>query len=250
MKKVVSILLCLIMLVGIMPTAAFAAELSNMKVDSNGVLSWDAYPDATEYDVYVDKNDSHSFFSIKAPETSMKLKDEMDRLKSESAIYTVKVIASKEPGNRQLATKTILYDYVSPFPQLAKAANLRWEGMTAKWSAVENAEEYDVILYESNYKGEIKKRLESHTVKGTEFDFSDTPFFSYYYVFTVVAANKNGYVASKKAISPAIKNTNEKPVFQVTVDENGILHWNKHESADGYGFYYLTKNFDYSITDY
>ena len=59
MKKVVSILLCLIMLVGIMPTAAFAAELSNMKVDSNGVLSWDAYPDATEYDVYVDKNDSH-----------------------------------------------------------------------------------------------------------------------------------------------------------------------------------------------
>ncbi len=250
MKKVVSILLCLIMLVGIMPTAAFAAELSNMKVDSNGVLSWDAYPDATEYGVYVDKNDSHSFFSINAPETSMKLKDEMDRLKSESAIYTVKVIASKEPGNRQLATKTILYDYVSPFPQLAKAANLRWEGMTAKWSAVENAEEYDVILYESNYKGEIKKRLESHTVKGTEFDFSDTPFFSYYYVFTVVAANKNGYVASKKAISPAIKNTNEKPVFQVTVDENGILHWNKHESADGYGFYYLTKNFDYSITAY
>ena len=177
MKKVVSILLCLIMLVGIMPTAAFAAELSNMKVDSNGVLSWDAYPDATKYGVYVDKNDSHSFFSIKAPETSMKLKDEMDRLKSESAIYTVKVIASKEPGNRQLATKTILYDYVSPFPQLAKVANLRWEGMTAKWSAVENAEEYDVILYESNYKGEIKKRLESHTVKGTEFDFSDTPFF-------------------------------------------------------------------------
>ena len=54
MKKVVSILLCLIMLVGIMPTAAFAAELSNMKVDSNGVLSWDAYPDATTYGVYVD----------------------------------------------------------------------------------------------------------------------------------------------------------------------------------------------------
>ena len=199
--RMLSLLLCFVMLVGLMPTTAFAwsaPTLSggkaawNVQLSDEGVLTWNDMGSAT-YDIQVDKTAmGGTVTKIQGiAGTSYNLINRFKELKIENGTYVFYIKAN----DTDTTSGDITFTYVSPEAKLYEPQNLRWEGTTAKWDSVANATEYEVRLYSDSGSLQLSK-----TTSETQYDWS-TNVYNDGFWFEVVAIGDN-YRNSNAAEGP------------------------------------------------
>ncbi len=88
------------------------------------------------------------------------------------------------------------FTYISPYEMLNNPTNLRWEGDTAVWEPVKNADYYHVTLRDS-----LMEYVDGEYVTGTSYDFSARhPYDGCY--FEVQAGSDGDFVHSLKVRGP------------------------------------------------
>ncbi len=240
-KRVLSLLLCFVMLVGLMPTTAFAwtaPTLSgdgggtwNIQLSAEGVLSWNDQS-ATSYTIEVDKTAMGSTLTrienINA--TSYNLIDRFKELKVENGTYYFQIKAN----GPDTTSNTISFRYISPEPKLPAPLNLSWDGTTAKWDSVANATKYTVNLYTDDGYLQLSK-----TATETQYDWkteaTDGRWFE-------VIATANGYRDSNPAEGPkygtyswtAPHLSGNYTAWGVQLSDEGLLSWNEQQGATSY----------------
>ena len=236
--RMLSLLLCFVMLVGLMPTTAFAwsaPTLSggkaawNVQLSDEGVLTWNDMGSAT-YDIQVDKTAmGGTVTKIQGiAGTSYNLINRFKELKIENGTYVFYIKAN----DTDTTSGDITFTYVSPEAKLYEPQNLRWEGTTAKWDSVANATEYEVRLYSDSGSLQLSK-----TTSETQYDWS-TNVYNDGFWFEVVAIGDN-YRNSNAAEGPkygtyswtAPTLTGGKAEWNVTLSDDGMLRWNDMGSA-------------------
>ena len=236
--RMLSLLLCFVMLVGLMPTTAFAwsaPTLSggkaawNVQLSDEGVLTWNDMGSAT-YDIQVDKTAmGGTVTKIQGISgTSYNLINRFKELKIENGTYVFYIKAI----DTDTTSGDITFRYVSPEAKLSEPQNLRWEGTTAKWNSVANATEYEVRLYSDSGSLQLSK-----TISETQYDWG-TNVYNDGFWFEVVAIGDN-YRNSNAAEGPkygtyswtAPTLTGGKAEWNVTLSDDGMLRWNDMGSA-------------------
>ena len=240
-KRLLSLVLCFVMLVGLMPTTAFAwtaPTLSgdgggtwNIQLSAEGVLSWNDQS-ATSYTIEVDKTAMGSTLTrienINA--TSYNLIDRFKELKVENGTYYFQIKAN----GPDTTSNTISFRYISPEPKLPAPLNLSWDGTTAKWDSVANATKYTVNLYTDDGYLQLSK-----TATETQYDWkteaTDGRWFE-------VIATANGYRDSNPAEGPkygtyswtAPHLSGNYTAWGVQLSDEGLLSWNEQQGATSY----------------
>ncbi|MBQ2934591.1 MAG: hypothetical protein IJE02_08285, partial [Clostridia bacterium] len=133
--RVISLLLCFVMLVGLMPTTAFAwtaptlsgngGDAWNIQLSDEGVLTWNDMGSAT-YDIRVDETATGGTVTNiqDVTGTSYNLINRFKELKIENGTYYFGIKANDTDTNSGL----ISFGYVSPEAKLSEPQNLRWDG--------------------------------------------------------------------------------------------------------------------------
>ena len=236
--RLLSILLCCVMLFGLVPTSVFAwtaPALSggkaawNVQLSDEGVLTWNDMGSAT-YDIYVDETAmGGTVTKIQGISgTSYNLINRFKELKIENGTYYFYITAN----DTDTTSGTISFRYVSPEAKLSEPQNLRWVGTVAKWDSVANATGYEVKLYSDSGSLQLSK-----TTTETQYDWS-TNVYNDGFWFEVVATGDN-YRNSNAAEGPkygtyswtAPTLTGGKAAWNVTLSDDGMLRWNDMGSA-------------------
>ena len=236
--RLLSILLCCVMLFGLVPTSVFAwtaPALSggkaawNVQLSDEGVLTWNDMGSAT-YDIYVDETAmGGTVTKIQGISgTSYNLINRFKELKIENGTYYFYITAN----DTDTTSGTISFRYVSPEAKLSEPQNLRWVGTVAKWDSVANATEYEVRLYRESGSLQLTK-----TTTETQYDWS-TNVYNDGFWFEVIAIGDN-YRNSNAAEGPkygtyswtAPTLTGGKAAWNVTLSDDGMLRWNDMGSA-------------------
>ena len=138
----------------------------NMKVIEGGVLTWDEVIGATGYQVVLKNPIGVEIYRWDTDFTNnyrmLPIITEMDDMKIDSGHYRIEV----EPKGAGSVAFIANYYYTSHVEQFEEPHNLKWNGSTATWTAVDGASSYIVTLYDFN--GKVK------TVSVTDdwYDFS------------------------------------------------------------------------------
>lgn len=242
--RLLSILLCFVML-GMLPMTTMARTVipvepdggMNLRVDKTGKLLWDSVAGATGYNVDICKHPGDFLLttdSVGTGETSYALFGKMDDLAYDNGTYRVKVNVSG--SNPEYTYSTLLFYYDSPYEKLSAPANLRWNGNTAEWDAVPNADYYNVYIRNTTTTGSLSVRS---NLTGTSVDLSYlSPQTGWY--FEVIAYGA-GYRNSAVSESPR-KDGGSRTIIPVSGDgamnlkllENGMLLWDKYDDATSY----------------
>ena len=243
-KRMLSLLLCFVML-GMLPMTAMARTVipvepgggMNLRVDKTGKLLWDSVAGATGYNVDICKHPGDFLLttdSVGAGETSYALFSKLDDLGFDNGTYRVKMnVSGSDPA---YTYSTLLFYYDSPYEKLSAPANLRWNGNTAEWDAVPNADYYNVYIRNTTTTGSLSVR--SH-LTGTSVDLSYlSPQAGWY--FEVIAYGA-GYRNSAVSESPR-KDGGSRTIIPVSGNgamnlkllENGMLLWDKYDDATSY----------------
>ena len=236
--RMLSLLLCFVILVGLMPTTAFAwsaPTLSggkaawNVQLSDEGVLTWNDMG-STTYDIQVDETATGGTVTkIQGiAGTSYNLINRFKELKIENGTYVFYIKAN----DTDTTSGDITFRYVSPEAKLSEPQNLRWDGTVAKWDSVANATEYEVRLYSDSGSLQLSK-----TTTETQYDWS-TNVYNDGFWFEVVAIGDN-YRNSNAAEGPkygtyswtAPTLTGGKAEWNVTLSDDGMLRWNDMGSA-------------------
>ncbi|MBQ1508365.1 MAG: hypothetical protein IIZ47_02990, partial [Erysipelotrichaceae bacterium] len=96
MKKLLKVLLCLVLVFSLAPRNEAKAEygtVTNVRIDANGTMTWDAYPGATEYAIVYTEDWSGYFF---VSTNSADLPLELGRETAKSGTYNILVQALNE----------------------------------------------------------------------------------------------------------------------------------------------------------
>lgn len=233
MKRLLSILLCIAVLVGLMPTAAFAWTVPtlsggkaewNVQLSDTGVLTWNDMG-GTSYDIEVDKTAMGvtltKIYGINT--NSYNLIERFKELKVENGTYyfTIKTNAGQE-----ISSGDISFRYISPQAKLSAPQNLWWDGTVAKWGSVADATEYSVKLMSDSGYVQL-----SQTTTETQYDWSTYVADGYW--FEVVATADN-YRDSNVAEGTKYGNytwtaptlTGGNAAWNVTLSNDGVLRWN------------------------
>ena len=237
--RTLSLLLCFVMLVGLVPTTVFAwtaptlsgnrGDAWNIQLSDEGVLSWNTISEATSYDIYVDKTAmGGTVTKIQGVTgTSYNLINRFKELKLENGTYYFQIKAN----GPNTTSSTIRFNYVSPQDKLSEPRNLRWEGTIAKWDSVANATGYEVKLYTDDGYLQLSK-----TATTTQYDWTTEAADGRW--FEVVATADN-YRDSNPAEGPkygtyswtAPTLTGGKAEWNVQLSDDGMLKWNDMGSA-------------------
>ena len=139
----------------------------NMKVIEGGVLTWDEVIGASGYQVVLKNPIGVEIYRWDNDFTNnnrmLPIITEMDNLKIDSGDYRFEV----EPKGAGSVAVIENYYYTSDVEQFEAPYNLKWNGSTATWTAVNGASSYDVMLYDFN--GQVK----TVTVTDDYYDFSE-----------------------------------------------------------------------------
>ena len=237
--RTLSLLLCFVMLVGLVPTTVFAwtaptlsgngGDAWNIQLSDEGVLSWNTISAATSYDIDVDKTAmGGTVTKIQGVTgTSYNLINRFKELKLENGTYYFQIKAN----GPNTTSPTISFKYVSPQDKLSEPRNLRWEGTIAKWDSVANATGYEVKLYTDDGYLQLSK-----TATTTQYDWTTEAADGRW--FEVVATADN-YRDSNPAEGPkygtyswtAPTLTGGKAEWNVQLSDDGRLKWNDMGSA-------------------
>jgi len=241
--RLFSALLTLVMLIGLIPTTAFARDREiipadsnnelNMRVTKSGILEWDSVSGATGYRVLLTKPNVTQLQTWDVTNNYFLLTTEMDGAKYDSGQYTLSVTAK---GGSSVDA-TMPYYYTSHVDKLESPTNLRWDGAIARWNEVPGAASYNVALYD------FDGRVFSVPTTNNYYDFSgNSPEDGWTFR---VQARSNGTWSDKRysndTESPA-KGSRTRPNTEVTssgelhmrVTEGGILTWDAVSGASGY----------------
>ena len=218
--RLLSLLLCFVMLIGLLPTTAFAwtaptlsgngGDAWNIQLSDEGVLTWNDMSSAT-YDIYVDETATGgTVTNIQGISgTSYNLINRFKELKIENDTYYFDIKAN----DTDTYSGYISFRYVSPEAKLSEPQNLRWDGTVAKWDSVANATEYEVKIYSnSGYLQQTKTTTE------TQYDWTTNATHGRW--FEVVATGDN-YRNSNAAESPKYSSSLLPITYTVTFDSNG-----------------------------
>ena len=235
--RMLSLLLCFVMLVGLMPTTAFAwsaPTLSggkaawNVQLSDEGVLTWNDMG-STTYDIQVDKTAlGGTVTKIQGISgTSYNLINRFKELKIENGTYYFYIKANDTDNT----SGDISFRYVSPEDKLSEPQNLCWNGTVAEWDSVVNATEYEVKLYTAGGSVQLTK-----TTSNTEWDWSTEAADGRWFE---VVAKGNNYRNSNSAESPKYGNyiwtapalSGGKSEWGITLSNDGMLRWNDMGSA-------------------
>ena len=205
MKKLLKVLLCLVLIFSLVPKSEAKAEygtVTNVKIDANGIMTWDAYPGATDYAI-VYMEDWSGYFFVSTNSADLPL--ELGRETAKSGTYNILVQALDEEwvvigdsGTR------ISYTYTSK-GKVPTPTGIRWEeGNVAMWNTITLPEssllDYEVLIYKN---GEFWKRFYSWGQPGYELD-EYLVGAQNQYSFSVVAVYE-GYEPSDESVqSPAV----------------------------------------------
>lgn len=197
-------------------------EIKNVRISSEGILSWDAFSGATNYNWSVGSGGGNT------KDTQADLKQACLDYGFASGTYDVKLFAEKN-GEQISMVWEGSYSYTSANPQLATPVNLSWNGNIATWDAVPNAECYAV-----NLDGDSRKffyGVQTNSCDMTKWLKDGTGEYS----FNVWAMAK-GYPDSKISDrSPVATLTVTRPEMKnVRISDEGILSW---DAFDGAGMY-------------
>ena len=218
-KRVLSLLLCFVMLVGLMPTTAFAwtaPTLSgdgggtwNIQLSAEGVLSWNAM-NSTTYDIHVDRTEmGGTVTKIQGISgTSYNFIDYLKNKKIENGTYYFYIKAN----DTDITSGDIRFTYVSPEPKLSAPQNLQWDGKVAKWDSVTNATKYTVNLYSESGSVQLSK-----TATTTQYDWASEATDGRWFE---VVATAEGYRDSNAAESPKYVTPLAPNTYTVTYDAN------------------------------
>lgn len=166
-----SILILTILMAVFMPITSYARTRTinavdsnnslNMSINSSGILTWNAVDGATGYEVMITQPNITELYSENTVNRAFALISSIDQHKYASGQYTIVVKAKGVSGEESMQ-----FYYTSNVDQLESPNNLRWDGDTAKWDAVDGASIYDVEL--CNFYG----RVILQSTNNTSFDFS------------------------------------------------------------------------------
>ena len=242
--RIISLLLCFVML-GMLPVTVMARTVipvepdggMNLRVDKTGKLLWDSVAGATGYNVDICKYPGDFLLttdSVGTGETSYALFGKLDDLGYDNGTYRVKVnVSGSDP---EYTYSTLLFYYDSPYEKLSAPANLRWNGNTAEWDAVPDADYYNVYIRNTTTTGSLSVRS---NLTGTSVDLSYlSPQAGWY--FEVIAYGA-GYRNSAVSESPR-KDGGSRTIIPVSGNgamnlkllENGMLLWDKYDDATSY----------------
>lgn len=238
-NRLLSILLSCVMLIGLLPTTAFAwtaptlsgngGDAWNIQLSAEGVLSWNDQQGATSYTIEVDET-AMGVTVTKIENingTSYNLINRFKELKLENGTYYFQIKAN----GPDTTSNTINFKYVSPQDKLSAPLNLSWEGTIAKWNSVANATGYTVYLYTDDGYLQLTK-----TTTEPQYDWTTETEDGRW--FEVVATADN-YRDSNAAEGPrygtyswtAPTLTGGEAEWNVTLSDDGMLRWNNMSSA-------------------
>ncbi|MBQ6824738.1 MAG: hypothetical protein IJP27_08795, partial [Clostridia bacterium] len=156
----------------------------NLKMSADGILTWDAVPNATCYSVDATTGNNTIVKEDYYTDTRFSFFESLDSRKIDSDAYAISVSAQVN-GLWGDFTGKLLYYYVSPYNKLEAPTNLRWEGTTARWDATPHADGYTVHLIQPSGTNYASFKVEGSTAK----DFSDIPGLSTGWWFEVEATS-------------------------------------------------------------
>ena len=155
-KRILSMLMCAMLMLGLFPTTAFAEEQLSAPTglawdtSTEGIvkIKWDAVAGTNGYSYQLYK-DGEQLPWASTRDTSA---DVTDILRANgSGTYMFWVSCEGEDGSQlsDWSEYSVEYTYISTVPQLATPTRLAWdENITGKaiWTAVDNASSYEVVF--------------------------------------------------------------------------------------------------------
>ena len=187
-SRLLSILLSLALAVGMIPafgvTASAADSITNLKIDANGVATWDAFPGAAKYSV-----ENINLGSTMQTETKFYFKTHLMLRGFSSGDYELSVSAYDSSNHRISSVTTATYTYTSK-GILDKPVITKWDGIRAEWNAVPNATEYRCLIWNETLDSVVTEKTTDNTwlsvpslklLKGER------------YSLQITAENDNGY---------------------------------------------------------
>ena len=208
----------------VLPAAAEKSDIENVKLSPDGALTWDPYPGATRYWIIMDTG------SFEPEGTSADLAAFARRIKLPSGSYSFSIVACSDSWENLSNTYHGTYEYTARIG-LPAVPNMRWDGKTARWDAVEGAVGYNLYLF---------VRDQSRGVYYTTdlfIDFSDSTDLRLgtEYRFSVMAIaegdNDNGPL---EGFSETIIGWYEFREIDNVRLENGVLSWDPYPGATRY----------------
>ena len=184
----------------------------NLKISSEGIVTWNTVDGATSYTV--DVNDgSNTYFKDQAyTSTNFNFVERFDSLKRETNTYNIYVYANSDVSkNGSLITR-----YVSIYDKLDAPTNLVWEDKVAKWDKVTEATGYIVNLYQAT-----GGKYQSYNVDGvdtTSYDFTDINILGEGWWFTVNAVSSATSPEKVYRNSEANESAKKKQYYRVGAD--------------------------------
>ena len=245
-KRILSILLTLVMVIGMLPTVAFAAGTGggftaasssddwNFRIDEDGMLTWNSKGDTGKYNIEVweeRRDGGHVFDVVDVSETSYDLKATFEAKRLETRHYYVRV-STRESGNL-IQSEWIYTFYISVQPQLAEPQNLQWDALgNQKWEPVAGATGYIFRLYDD--EGNLNTKTTTTKTEATQWA-EDGWFFT-------VQATADGYRNSSVAASPkygtgaigGFTAASSSDDWNLRIDEDGMLTWNSKGDTGKY----------------
>ena len=192
--------IALFSLLSVSETTVYAdlPDIQNVSVSAESILSWDAFPGAAEYFVGVD-----GAGGAYTSETSYDLNQLPLRNKQPSGEYRVELMAVDSTVTIISSEWSGTFTYTSPYPQLAAPTNLGWDGNTATWDPVPNADHYSFNLWgrdgELNAFGLLRvEEVDTNSVDISSWMFGEG-ISTYYY--RVSAISDGNYTQSDSSMS-------------------------------------------------
>ena len=195
-SKLLSILLSLALAMGMIPafgvTVDAANSITNLKIDANGVATWDAFPGAAKYSV-----ENVILGSTMQTETKFYFKTHLMLDGFPSGNYELSVSAYDSSNHRISSVTTATYTYTSK-GVLDKPVITKWDGIRAEWNEVPNATGYRYLIWNETEDSIVTEGTTDNTwttvsslrlLKGER------------YSLQITAENDNGYANNTSALA-------------------------------------------------
>lgn len=214
-------------------------QVTGVSLDALGVVTWNDVANESSYDVqlYKDSNILGSAISKTADTTSH---DFLSAMRSAGVgSYTVKVVAKGDTVNFSDSQPSVASGAQNISNLATVTAGLTWTGNVAHWTAVANAESYDVQLYKNgSVLGTAVNILSADSATGADFSTAVTGNGGGVYTYKVTAkASATSLYLNGVASGASNDNIVAIQLAQVTgvaLSNTGVASWTNISNESSY----------------